>query len=77
MGFSALGFGWMFSKLVKERTDIHQADAYLEVLKAIGVKNFSNNGLEIWTDQNTRKNADSYWPKEFNRVKVIGHRGRS
>lgn len=72
IGFSARGLGFLFTKLSKERADIHQADAYLEVLRTIGVKDFSNNGLEIWTDKASQIKADSLWPKAFNSVKVIG-----
>lgn len=72
VGFAARGFGLMFTKQVKERTDIHQAEAYLEVLKAFGVTDLRNNGLEIWTDKLSQKNAGDLWPDEFNQTKVIG-----
>lgn len=72
VGFSSFGLGVMFTKLAKECTDVHQADAYLEVLRTIGVKDFSNNGLEIWTDQASQIKADSLWPEAFAGIKVIG-----
>lgn len=72
VGFSARGFGLTFTKLVKELSDIHQADAYLEVLRTVGINDFSNNGLEIWTDNLSQRKADELWTGTFNKFKVIG-----
>lgn len=72
VGFSARSLGMMFMKLVKERTDIHQADAYLEVLRTIGVTDFGNHGLELWVDEASQRKANEVWSEAFNQVKVIG-----
>ena len=65
IGFSSKGLGVFFNCLVKERTDIHQVDAYLEVLKCIGISEFDNQGLEMWVDQATQKHADEIWEVTF------------
>lgn len=72
VGFSARCLGMMFTKLVKERIDIHQADAYLDVLRTIGITDYNNNGLEIWTDETSQRKANEVWSEDFNQVKVIG-----
>lgn len=55
VGFSAKGFSLFFDHRVKERTDIHQADAYLEVLREIDISNFKHNGLEMWVDKHSQE----------------------
>lgn len=65
VGFSAKGFGIFFDCLVKERTDIHQADAYLEVLKAMDINISSNQGLEMWVDDATEERATEIWERVF------------
>lgn len=72
VGFSARGLGLMFTKLVKERTDIHQADAYLEVLRSICITDLNTQGLEIYTDEPSQQKADDIWSDYFGPVKVIG-----
>lgn len=63
-GFSAKGFGMFFDCLVKERTDIHQVDAYLDVLKNIGI-DIENQGLEMWVDDATEERATEIWERAF------------
>ncbi|MGI6092251.1 MAG: lipopolysaccharide heptosyltransferase II [Negativicutes bacterium] len=65
IGFSAKGFGFFFDKVVHERTDIHQVDAYMETLKAVGVKRIDNQGLEMWVDEKSQKKADEIWQYHF------------
>ena len=76
VGFSAKGFGTFFDCLVKERTDIHQVDAYLEVLKSLNITHFDNQGLEIWVDEATQQRADVMWEQTYpptpRASKVIG-----
>ena len=64
-GFSARGFGMFFDCLVKERTDIHQVDAYLEVVKTIGIDTIEKQGLEMWVDDATEERATEIWEKAF------------
>lgn len=76
VGFSAKGFGLWFDKLVKERTDIHQADAYLEVLKALRITDFSNQGLQLWVNDTVADRADELFRQhlgvEAQPKKIIG-----
>lgn len=65
IGFSAKGLGIFFDCLLKERTDIHQVDAYLEVLKTIPINTIDNQGLEMWVDEATERRADEIWSKAF------------
>lgn len=71
IGFAAKGFGVCFDSLVKERTTIHQADAYLEVLKGLNISKFDNQGLEMWVDDAAQKRAKEIWDSSFTK-KVIG-----
>lgn len=68
IGFSARGFGTFFSTVVKERTDIHQADAYLEVLHVFGNDLQGDSGLEMWVDQKTDDKADIMWQEAFSHL---------
>ncbi|MPM30611.1 ADP-heptose--LPS heptosyltransferase 2 [bioreactor metagenome] len=72
IGFSTKGLDLMFSKPLKESKDIHQADAYLEVLKAVGINDLSNNGLEIWTNETAQAKAADVWSNAFSKATVIG-----
>jgi len=65
IGFSAKGFGIFLDNLIKERTDIHQVDAYLEVLKAINVTTIDNQGLEMWVDVATEGRATTIWDTAY------------
>lgn len=65
VGFSANGFGVFFNEVVVERTDIHQVDAYLETLAAIGVREIDNQGLEMWVDETSQQQADIMWREAF------------
>lgn len=77
IGFAARPFGIFFDRVVKERHDVHQADAYLEILREPGIAQVDNHGLEIWVDEGTEARADKLWQEAFadNSVdtrKVIG-----
>ncbi|HWR44303.1 lipopolysaccharide heptosyltransferase II [Sporomusa sp.] len=67
VGFAAKGFGMFFNQVVEERKDIHQADAYLEVCKAIGVRIFDAHGLALWVDDQSQAKADDLWHTAFGR----------
>lgn len=68
VGFSARGFGIFFDEVVHERTDIHQVDAYMETLKAAGVKQIDNQGLEMWVDEKSQKKVDEIWQDAFSNL---------
>ncbi len=73
IGFAARGFGLYFDRLVKERTDIHQADAYLEVLKTIGITDFTNPGLEMTVAEAAVRRAAELWDQAgIKAAKVVG-----
>lgn len=77
IGFSSKGLGVFFDCLVQERTDIHQVDAYLEVLQAGGINGLDNQGLEMWVDEATEKAATEIWetaisPPQNCDQKIIG-----
>jgi len=65
VGFSTKGLGTFFDHVVKERRDIHQVDAYLEVLQSIDHAIVDNQGLEMWVDQETDKKTKNMWHKAF------------
>ena len=65
VGYSSKGLGVFFDCLVQERTDIHQVDAYLDVLKSIGIDHFDNQGIEMWVDDVAQRRADEIWIKTF------------
>ncbi|MDD3013812.1 MAG: glycosyltransferase family 9 protein [Candidatus Gastranaerophilales bacterium] len=73
-GFSAKFFGIFFNDLLKNRRDIHQTDAYLEVLKAINITDFDNQGLEMYTDRETEIQVNKKWQEAFpsKPLQVIG-----
>lgn len=61
VGFAARPLRWMMTQPVPERTDMHQADAYLEVLRALGLPTEPHAGLEMWVDEVAEGNADAKW----------------
>lgn len=61
IGFSARGFHCFFDQTIKEPADIHQADAYLEVLKLLGSLKVRHNGLEMRVDEASRHSAERLW----------------
>lgn len=65
VGFSAKGFGVFFDSSLKENIAIHQVDAYLEVLKTIGIDTIENSGLEMWVDEATEERATEIWHGAF------------
>lgn len=71
IGFSSKGFGVFFDDLMKERRDIHQADAYLEVLKSLNINNTNSQGFELWVDDATEQRVNEMWDQIFTQ-KVIG-----
>ena len=71
IGFSAKGFGTFFDCVVRGRTDVHQADAYLEVLNTMGIKIDNHRGLEMWIDDAAQQQANDMWEQTFTK-KVIG-----
>ena len=61
IGFAAKGFGLFFDKVVKERKDIHQADAYMEVASVLDSIRYEHQGLELWVDAAAKAKADLLW----------------
>lgn len=61
IGFASRGLGVFFTSLVKERTDINQVDAYLEVLKSLGINELQNNGLEMFPGEEGENSANQKW----------------
>lgn len=65
----------VFHKLVNHNNDIHQVDAYLEVLKdSVEINQVYNNGLEMFPDENYKESSERIWKEYFQdeSVKVIG-----
>lgn len=74
VGFSKPGFSLLFDKVVVERNDIHQVQAYLEVLKATAIP-ITDCGLEMWVDELSAAAADNLWqqlPQQDSPYPVIG-----
>jgi len=65
VGLSAKGFALFFDRVTEGRRDIHQADAYLEVLKLIGIESADKGGPEIWVDEGSRRRAQKLWREKF------------
>lgn len=51
----------LFHVCVTERTDIHQVDAILDVLRCLGIDAPMHRGMEFWLDDATRQSADTRW----------------
>ena len=60
-GIGVRFFKPFFTTFVKERTDIHQVEAYLEVLRHIGVAHPVHQGLEMYVDEAARQSAECCW----------------
>jgi predicted lipopolysaccharide heptosyltransferase III len=75
VGFSKPGFSLFFNKVIAERKDIHQVQAYLEVLRAIDIP-LTDCGLELWVDELSAAAADAFWqqafPQQVSHYPVIG-----
>lgn len=73
-GFATAGLGLFLDRLHIEQTTIHQAEAYLEILKGQGIKEFDNCGLELYSDASSELNAEQLWHSQFGQCppKVIG-----
>jgi lipopolysaccharide heptosyltransferase II len=67
IGYSSLGLGIMFHKLMKNRKELkHQVEAHLDVLREfLGVTEIDNRGLEMYLDADTEKRMDDFWQKNF------------
>ncbi|MBU2699030.1 lipopolysaccharide heptosyltransferase II [Sporomusaceae bacterium BoRhaA] len=64
IGFSKPGFSLFFDKVVEERKDIHQAQAYLEILKSVDIP-IVDCGLEMWVDEKSTQAAAAMWQQAF------------
>ncbi|MDU2063351.1 MAG: glycosyltransferase family 9 protein [Sporomusaceae bacterium] len=75
IGFSKPGFHFFFDQVIEERTDIHQVDAYLEVLKSVGIP-LANEGLEMEVDEASKEKAEALWyevfPEDLPHFSVVG-----
>lgn len=72
-GFSAKGLGMFFEQRLHERKDIHQADAYLEIGRTLGLQIY-NQGLEMRVDELSEQKADKLWLESglLPETKVVG-----
>ncbi len=73
-GIGVRYFKPFFTTFVKERTDIHQVEAYLEVLRAAGNARPVHRGLEMFIDEDSRRSAERCWQEACLREqpRVIG-----
>lgn len=69
VGFSKPGFGMFFDKVIAERKDIHQVQAYLEVLKVLDIP-IDDYGLEMDIDERSVIMADDLWKQAFPQQEV-------
>ncbi|MDR0408295.1 MAG: glycosyltransferase family 9 protein [Campylobacteraceae bacterium] len=60
-GTSHALFRWRWDRYIKLDRTLHAADMYLEVLKKLGIRDISNNGLEIFPSSAHFKEADNFW----------------
>lgn len=61
IGFASKGFEFFFSSPLKEHTDIHQVESYLNVLKVLEIKDLHNKGLEMIPGVDAENSADRKW----------------
>lgn len=69
-GIGVKAFRPFFSRMVKERTDIHQVEAYLEILRQTGLPDPQHRGLEMFVDEASQRSADKLWQE----AGLLGHR---
>jgi len=60
-GIGVRFFKRFFTSFSKERTDVHQVQAYLDVLRDMGQEPLANHGLELHVDEASQRAADSIW----------------
>jgi len=73
-GISVRFFKPFFTEFVHERTDIHQVEAYLEVLRHLGVAYPVHHGLEFFIDAASQQSAEQHWQRAglSGRPRIIG-----
>ena len=54
-------FKWRWDVFTPLDRTMHAADMYLDVLKQLGVKDLTNNGLEIFPGERHVKEAADFW----------------
>jgi heptosyltransferase-2 len=64
VGASHFLFRPFFHPCLKLNRTLHAADMYLDVLKRLGVRDLSHEGLEIFPGPEHREKADAFWKKE-------------
>ncbi len=60
-GIGVRFFKSCFTSFIKERTDVHQVEAYLDVLRNMGYAHPQHRGLELYLDKATTVAADRLW----------------
>ena len=61
VGFSHFLFRPFLTKVTRLNRKMHAADMYIDVLAQLGVKDLSNNGLEIFPGEDDKKAANDFW----------------
>lgn len=64
VGFSHFLFHPFLTKVTRLNRKMHAADMYIDVLAQLGVKDLSNNGLEIFPGEDDKKAASDFWQEK-------------
>lgn len=64
VGFSHFLFRPFLDKVTPLNRKIHAADMYIDVLRQLGIKDLSNNGLEIYLTETAQKQAKKFWQEQ-------------
>lgn len=64
VGFSHFLFRPFLTKVTRLKRKIHAADMYLDVLAQLGVKDLTNNGLEIYPSAADQAAASDFWAQQ-------------
>lgn len=72
VGYSTFGPHLMFDKLMKNRNKIkHQVEAHFDVLREhLDISEIADNGIDMWLDEKSQKDADLIWQEAFGAEKV-------
>lgn len=64
VGFSHFLFRPFLTKVTRLNRKMHAADMYIDILTQLGVKDLSNNGLEIFSGEDDKKVANAFWQEQ-------------
>ena len=64
VGFSHFLFRPFLTKVTRLNRKMHAADMYIDVLAQLGVKDLSNNGLEIFPGEDDKEVASDFWQEQ-------------